>query len=671
MKFLLVLLVAGFAAAIHREVIDADKGFLKRQKDVLTLLNHVFSHFQDAAHQEDGRTYEPLNHLTSYQDPTPVKKLVRMYKMGDCLKQSEIFCLFTDHHRHEMILLFEALYYAKDWGTFMKMARWARVHLNGALFVYSVKVALLHRQDTYGIRLTPAYELNPHMFVTNDAITKAYSAKMRNKDAVVRVEFTGTIHNPEQHVAYYGEDIGMNSHHSHWHMDFPFWWKKDYPTQMDRKGELFWYAHHQLTTRFDLERLSNNLDVVKPLAWDKPIEHGFSPETVYRTGDEFPVRPDDMMFHDIHGIVSVTDMKAMEYRILHTIDANLYVAENGTFPKLEVDTGINTLGEIIEASEHSVNPGFYKSIHTLSHVMLGKITDPEHKYGMPPGVMEHFETSTRDPAFFRLHKYIDNLFRTYKEHLPPYTKEGLAVDGLKVNDVEVTELKTFFEDFEFDLTQGMELTGTGDDAHIKAVMARINHKPFHYTIKVNSDVKRTGMVRIFLAPKYDWYGEEIDITHNAWQTVGLDKFLVPLDPGENVIVRKSDESTVTIPDPPSYAQLVKEVEDALSGTSVLKVHKFHRHCGIPDRMLLPKGKVGGMEFMLLVVVTDGGADKGVTIHDDHIYGGSTSLCGIRGEKYPDKRALGFPFDRYIHSVEDFVTPNMFCKDVVITHVPHA
>jgi hypothetical protein len=45
---------------------------------------------------------------------------------------------------------------------------------------------------------------------------------------------------------------------------------------------------------------------------------------------------------------------------------------------------------------------------------------------MPPGVMEHFETATRDPAFFRLHKYIDNLFKLHKDLLPPYTSEEVS-----------------------------------------------------------------------------------------------------------------------------------------------------------------------------------------------------------------------------------------------------
>jgi hypothetical protein len=52
--------------------------------------------------------------------------------------------------------------------------------------------------------------------------------------------------------------------------------------------------------------------------------------------------------------------------------------------------------------------------------MLSKVTDPHQRYGVPPGVMEHFETATRDPAFFRLHKHVDNLLKLHKDLLPPY-----------------------------------------------------------------------------------------------------------------------------------------------------------------------------------------------------------------------------------------------------------
>jgi len=86
------------------------------------------------------------------------------------------------------------------------------------------------------------------------------------------MNFTGTVRNPEQRIAYFGEDVGINSHHSVFHMDWPFWWDEaKYGVTKDRKGELFWYMHHQLITRFDAERLSNDLNEVEPLHWEKPI----------------------------------------------------------------------------------------------------------------------------------------------------------------------------------------------------------------------------------------------------------------------------------------------------------------------------------------------------------------------------------------------------------------
>jgi tyrosinase len=135
------------------------------------------------------------------------------------------------------------------------------------------------------------------------------------------MNFTGTIRNPEQRVSYFGEDIGMNAHHAHWHADFPFWWNPSkYDLTKDRQGELFWYMHHQLTVRFDAERLSNNLRDVEPLHWDKPILEGFVPKAIYKSGQEFPSRPDNMKFQDL-SFLTVNDMKQFENRIRKSIAA--------------------------------------------------------------------------------------------------------------------------------------------------------------------------------------------------------------------------------------------------------------------------------------------------------------------------------------------------------------
>lgn len=47
---------------------------------------------------------------------------------------------------------------------------------------------------------------------------------------------------------------------------------------------------------------------------------------------------------------------------------------------------------------------------------------------------------------------------------------------------------------------------------------------------------------------------------------------------------------------------------------------------------------------------------------------ASSFCGLRDKKYPDKRAMGFPFDRpsaTATSIEDFILPNMALVDFTI------
>nr|CAD7427690.1 unnamed protein product [Timema monikensis] len=376
-----------------------DEKFLKKQLLVLKLLRHISEPIQDAELHSIKSSYDPISYLANYDCPDCVRSLVRDLDNGMFLNREEIFSLFHPEHRRQMVTLFEALYGAKDYDTFFSTAVYFRDKVNPRQFLYAFSVALLHRKDCRGLVLPPAYEITPHMFLTTDVVRRAYQAKMTKSPTVIPMKFTGSVNNPEQRVAYFGEDIGINSHHSHWHMDFPFWWKKSYPVDKDRKGELFFYMHHQMVARFDAERLSNNLPMVEPLDFNQKIVEGFAPGSMYHNGQEFPVRPDNMMFGDLPWR-SVHEMKLFEGRIRDAITSGF-------------------IKTIIESSENSINRAFYGQLHNDAHVLLSKVTDNQQKYGVPPGVMEHFETATRDPAFFRLHKHIDNLFKLHKDLLPP------------------------------------------------------------------------------------------------------------------------------------------------------------------------------------------------------------------------------------------------------------
>merc|ERR1712133_305942 len=140
-------------------------------------------------------------------------------------------------------------------------------------------------------------------------------------------------------------------------------------------------------------------------------------------------------------------MKTMEHRILAAIDQGYIVDTEGNHISINNTEGINYLGEIMESSTFSKNAHYYGALHNLAHVMLSRVSDPLGKYGLPPGVMEHFETATRDPSFFRLHKYMNNIFKEFKDRLTPYTYDELNFEGVSIDSVNIEgSLETYFED---------------------------------------------------------------------------------------------------------------------------------------------------------------------------------------------------------------------------------
>lgn len=55
-----------------------------------------------------------------------------------------------------------------------------------------------------------------------------------------------SVSNPEEKLAFFREDIGVNSHHFHWHVVYPSDGASSKYVDKDRRGEIFSYMHHQL-----------------------------------------------------------------------------------------------------------------------------------------------------------------------------------------------------------------------------------------------------------------------------------------------------------------------------------------------------------------------------------------------------------------------------------------
>ena len=92
-------------------------------------------------------------------------------------------------------------------------------------------------------------------------------------------------------------------------------------------------------------------------------------------------------------------------------------------------------------------------------------------------------------------------------------------------------------------------------------------------------------------------------------------------------------------------------------------------CGWPYHLLLPRGSTRGMPFRVAAVVTDYALD--------HIKGdpncGSLSFCGSVDAAFPDRREMGYPFNRPFktRTITDTLTTrtNMAARKITIRHLP--
>nr|BBO36752.1 hemocyanin [Panulirus japonicus] len=643
-----------------------------KQQNINHLLDKIYEHTKYHYLEEIAKNFNPLGDTSMYNDQGAAAEVL-MKELNDhrLLEQHHWFSLFNTRQREEALMLFAVLNQCKEWHCFLRNAAFFREQMNEGEFVYALYVGVIHSKLGDGIVLPPLYEITPHMFTNSEVIDKAYSAKMTQKAGTFNVSFTGTKKNKEQLVAYFGEDIGMNIHHVTWHMDFPFWWQDSYGNHLDRKGELLFWVHHQLTARFDFERLSNWLDPVDELHWDRIIREGFAPLTSYKYGGEFPVRPDNKHFEDVEGVAHVHDMEITENRIYEAIDYGYITATDGHTIDIRQPKGIEFLGDIIESSMYSPNAQYYGSLHNTAHAMLGRQGDPHGKFNLPPGVMEHFETATRDPSFFRLHKYMDNIFKKHTDSFPPYTHDDLEFAGIVVDGVAIDgELITFFDEFQYSLINAVDSGESIEDVEINARVHRLNHKEFTYKITMsnNNDADRLATFRIFLCPIEDNNGITLTLEEARWLCIELDKFFQKVPRGTKTIERSSKDSSVTVPDMPSFHSLKEQADNAVNSGSDLDLSAYERACGIPERMLLPKSKPEGMEFNLFVAVTDGVKDT-EGHNGDHDHGGTHAQCGVHGEAYPDNRPLGYPLERRIPDERVFGgVPNI--KHVVVKIVHH-
>lgn len=558
---------------------------------------------------------------------TKIYKFFKVYDMGLVLPRRRPYTVFDEKFLEQTGLLFNVFYYSKDLPTLFENIIWARENVNEMMFIHALTLTVFHRSELKSIVLPPLYEIIPNHFFNYEVLQKGIDYKMNglyklNSTFTLTTDYTSRYYLDkfqEQRVSYFTEDIGINSFYYYFYMRYPLHLggKEVFSLDKEPVGELWLWMHQQLLARYYLERISNDLGAIPDFLWVKGIKNGYWPMLRYKNGMEFAYRSNyygyESMDKDL--LQNVVDW---ELRIKGLIDHGMITLGETTISIKDNDF-INKLGLILLGDVKDVR--FYRYLIVFYHMLAGgRGAVKQDPYFITPSVLEHFETCLRDPVFWQLYKRVIKYWLQYKDILPHYVVKDLYVP-VKIENVIVSPLKTYFEYDEVDVTNAVDIDLLEKDHKFlfKVRQPRLNYEPFDVTLNVDVETAGEYTVRFFLGPKVLNRYELNDVRQHFFE---LDHFIYDFKAGKNTILRKSREFLYFFKD------LVK-----LGGGEYLTQY------GFPMNLLLPKGKIGGMPFTFYVIV----------------------------HKNDFKQQLGFPFDRKINYY-DFFVPNMYFKDVIISQL---
>ncbi|XP_065341688.1 phenoloxidase subunit 1-like [Cloeon dipterum] len=573
---------------------------------------------------------------------------------------------------------------------FFTTAAAVRDNINPGLFVHAFSLAVTHRSDCLNVKLPPLYEIFPGKFFSSASLTNMRQTAMmlvnsgpsqRNLDKAAGQAFldlennpTASDREPEHKLAYFREDVGLNLHHWNWHLMYPFSGPKEIVNK-DRRGELFYYAHQQIMARYNFERLTNSMLFTEKISdFKAPIKEGYFPKLFTNSATKnWAARAPYSVLKDIDReadevIFEIRELEEWRARIMDTIYKGRAQNPDGTTQVLDAFGGIDILGNIVEPTVHGINLQYYNNFHNFLHLAIAWSHDPTGTHLETVSVIGETQTAMRDPVFYRIHGLVNYMFQQHKDTLPSYTTSDLEFKKISLVNLEiVTDAKpntfyTFWGKRQVDLSRGLDFFPRNP---VSIQFKHLDHRNFSYYIKVNSDypVPKKALIRIFLGPKFGDTGEELSFNKQRKLFFELDKFDVTLKKGYNTIIRKSIDSTVTVP----FAQSAKTLEYNESTSN----DPGRCGCGWPHNLLIPKGNQTGYPGVIFAMVSDYGSD--IIAQTIRIQAGeckiAASYCGIFNKKYPDKRAMGYPFDRAssAKTLSEFIIPNMYTRVVNIVH----
>nr|ABX55887.1 methionine-rich storage protein [Spodoptera exigua] len=698
MRVLLVLAAVALAAA--NVVKDDTNVFIGKDNMVnfdikmkelciMKLLNHTLQPTMYDDVREVAREWTIKDNVDKYLKAEVVRDFIDAFKMG-MLPRGEIFVHTNELHMIQAVKVFKILYSAKDFDVFMRTACWLRERINGGMFVYALTACVFHRADCRGITLPAPYEIYPYFFVDSHVINKAfmmkmtkaandpvlmnyYGIKVTDKNLVVIDWRKGVRRTLSQNdrISYFTEDIDLNTYLYYSHMSYPYWMNHDmYAVNKERRGEIMSYATMQLLARLRLERLSHEMCDIKPIMWNEPLKTGYWPKIRLHTGDEMPVRSNNMILVTKGNLKWKRMLDDVERKLRDEILNGKIERRDGTVISLKKPEDIEYLARMVLGGMGLVSDDamFMHMMHLMKRLLSYNVCDFD-KYTYVPTALDMYTTCLRDPVFWRLMKRVTDVFVLFKKMLPKYTRDDFDFPGVKIDRFTTDKLVTFMDEYDLDITNALYL----DDAEMKkkrpdmlmvARMRRLNHHPFKVTVDVTTDKTVDAVVRIFIGPKYDCLGRLMSVNDKRLDMVEIDTFKYKLETGKNTIVRNSVEMHGVIERRPWTRRILNNMRDTvgmISKTVDVESWWYKTRVGYPHRLLLPLGRLGGFPLQMYVIITPVRTNLLLPTVDMNLMK-ERRTC--RWSVCFDTMPLGFPFDRKIDMTK-FFTQNMKFADVMV------
>ncbi|KAH6853835.1 hypothetical protein B0I37DRAFT_16706 [Chaetomium sp. MPI-CAGE-AT-0009] len=447
-------------------------------------------------------------------------------------------------------------------------------------------------------------------------------------------------------LSYWREDYDYNDHHIHWHMVFPgtgiVVGGKNVKV-IDRQGELFLYMHSQMVARYETEGICWGLPLVRPWnQYDDVLESGYAPVPgLAEFYGSYPAY--SSWFATKNPNIPDTKDAPVPRAMLEKWRDNIYQAiKDGYFltkkpdgasgkVMLDEDNCANLVGVVIEAESaalqilpdgSSLDSEAYGNLHNFGHDKFAEMG--YHNYltkTNPYSLMISNFGSPRDAAFWPWHKHIQYFGRLAAARFPQDVtshKADVSLSNLTIQARTPTPGRA-----------GGITTVMGPPAvNLLESRAKLDHEPYQWSVDIKSTWKVSPSagkpqritLRMFIAAK-----ELMEDYHN-W--IEMDKVSVSLTSASATHLVRLDTDSSVSRKMGKYSELDPQWRSSWC------------RCGWPQNMMLPVGKVEGMEFVAFCMATDDTVDASVKTP-------AMSYCGAlqADRKYPDPRGMGYPFNR--------------------------